>query len=171
MMARIAVGFGVLALLACGTEETLEPLPEGWSRFASPAGRYEVLVPGPPEELVQLTFGDGRTSFTNPLWEGLRDRQDVLSGAFAFSSSNFNLANGGEERNVQGYLVSGDFFRTLGVMPVLGRLLTTCADARFAWSWAACKKSTNSWYLSCQKSYLKTRWPGNGDCQPRVRSR
>jgi predicted permease len=119
-------GFAIVAVLSLGL---------GIGANSAVFSLYNALVlrtlPVPdPEELVQLTFGDGRTSFTNPLWEELRDRQDVLSGVFAFSTSNFNLANGGEERNVQGYLVSGDFFRTLGVVPVLGRLLSNGDDYR-----------------------------------------
>jgi len=76
-----------------------------------------------PQELLQVTYADERTSFTNPLWEEFRDQQDVLSGVFAFSNRTFNLADGGEVRNVQGAWVSGDFFRTLGVLPAAGRLI------------------------------------------------
>ena len=56
-----------------------------------------------PQELVQVTFGDGRTNFTNPLWEELRDQQDVFSGVFAFGDQRFNLADGGQVRDVRGY--------------------------------------------------------------------
>jgi predicted permease len=83
-----------------------------------------------PQELVQVTFGEDRTVFTNPLWEELRDQQDVLSGVFAFGDQSFNLADGGQARNVRGYWVSGDFFRTLGVPPVLGRTLVNADDYR-----------------------------------------
>ena len=83
-----------------------------------------------PQELVQVTFGDGRTNFTNPLWEELRDQQDALSGVFAFGDQRFNLADGGQVRNVRGYWVSGDFFRTLGVAPVAGRMLAVGDDYR-----------------------------------------
>ena len=52
-----------------------------------------------PEQLVQLVMKteDG-TSFTNPIWEQVRDRQDVFSGAFAYSPNRLNLASGGEVR-------------------------------------------------------------------------
>ena len=83
-----------------------------------------------PQELVQVTFGDGRTNFTNPLWEELRDQQDVFSGVFAFGDQRFNLADGGQVRDVRGYWVSGDFFRTLGVAPVVGRTLAATDDFR-----------------------------------------
>ncbi len=78
-----------------------------------------------PEELVQVNMGErGDVDFTNPLWEELRDRQDVFSGAFAYSDQRFDLAGGGEVRPVAGAWVSGGFFGTLGVAPAAGRLLT-----------------------------------------------
>ena len=87
-----------------------------------------------PEELVQVTRGDGPGAagsvFTNPLWEQLRDRQDVFSGVFAYGTHRFDLTVGGEVRQALGYSVSGDFFSTLGVRPALGRLLTHADDVR-----------------------------------------
>src|SRR6516165_4954035 len=47
-----------------------------------------------PEQLVQITMGKGDTSYTNPIWEQLRDRQDVFTGIFAYSTARFNLARG-----------------------------------------------------------------------------
>ncbi len=84
-----------------------------------------------PEELVQLVMKtEGGTSFTNPIWEQVRDRQDVFSGAFAYSPIRLNLAGGGEVRNASTSWVSGDFFRTLGVHPLLGRTFTAADDKR-----------------------------------------
>jgi putative ABC transport system permease protein len=83
-----------------------------------------------PEELLQITFGDGRIYFTNPLWEELRDQQDIFDGILAFGGQTINLADGGEVRNVPGSWVSGGFFHTLGVRPFLGRLLTENDDYR-----------------------------------------
>jgi putative ABC transport system permease protein len=76
-----------------------------------------------PEQLVQLVMKNG-TTFTNPIWEQVRDRQDVFSGAFAYSPIQLNLAGGGEVRNANTSWVSGDFFSTLGVHPLLGRTFT-----------------------------------------------
>jgi putative ABC transport system permease protein len=123
---RRSPGFATVAILSLGL---------GIGANTAVFSLYNALVlrtlPVPnPEELVQVTFGDDRTSFTNPLWEELRDQQNILSSAFAFSTSNFDLASGGEERNARGYLVSGDFFRSLGVRPVLGRLLASGDDYR-----------------------------------------
>jgi len=85
-----------------------------------------------PEQLVQLAMKRVEYSnfFTNPIWEQVRDRQDVFSGAFAYSPNRLNLAAGGEVRNASTSWVSGDFFRTLGVNSVLGRTITAADDKR-----------------------------------------
>jgi predicted permease len=70
------------------------------------------------------------TTFTNPIWEQVRDRQDVFSGAFAYSPIRLNLAGGGEVRNASASWVSGDFFGTLGVQALLGRTITAADDKR-----------------------------------------
>jgi len=74
--------------------------------------------------------GEGDTEFTNPLWEQLRDRQDVFSGIFAWSGDRFDLAHGGAVRYVNGIWVSGDFFKTLELRPAAGRLMTVSDDQR-----------------------------------------
>src|SRR5215813_6233787 len=60
----------------------------------------KTLPVGHPEQLVELGLKteDG-LSFPNPVWEQVRDRQDVFSGAFAYSPTRLNLAMGGEVRN------------------------------------------------------------------------
>ena len=79
-----------------------------------------------PEELVEVSDN----YFSNPLWEQVRDQQDVFSGVFAWSSSPFNLAKSGVAHLANGIWVSGDFFRSLGINPVAGRLLSTADDRR-----------------------------------------
>ena len=84
-----------------------------------------------PNELLRVVEkGSDFGVFTNPLWEELRNRQDVFSHAFAYGSAEFNLAKGGETDPVSGAFVSGDFFNTLGVAPAAGRLLTIADDRR-----------------------------------------
>jgi putative ABC transport system permease protein len=84
-----------------------------------------------PEQLVELVMkSQDAIWFTNPIWEQVRDRQDVFSGAFAYSPNRLNLAVGGEVRNASASWVSGDFFRTLGVNPLLGRTITAADDKR-----------------------------------------
>jgi predicted permease len=69
-------------------------------------------------------------SLTNPLWEQIRDRQDVFSGAFASASERFDLAHGGQAHYASGLYVSGGYFSTLGVRPAAGRLISAADDHR-----------------------------------------
>ncbi len=69
-------------------------------------------------------FSDRNPNFTYPQWEQIRNHQQAFSGIFAWGDSRFNLAVGGEARFAEGLLVSGQFFQTLGVRPLLGRLIS-----------------------------------------------
>ena len=83
-----------------------------------------------PQQLVQFSIGERQTSITNPIWEAVRDREQVFDGAFAYGSARFDLASGGEKQQVTGLYVSGDFFKTLGVPAFAGRTLTREDDKR-----------------------------------------
>ena len=76
-----------------------------------------------PEELLQVTMATPQY-FSNPIWEQIRDRQDVFSRIFAYGRWRFNLAGGGEARYAGGQFASGQYFDTLGVHALLGRMLT-----------------------------------------------
>jgi putative ABC transport system permease protein len=87
------------------------------------------------EELMQVQYGDPSWSgegvgFTNPLWEQVRDRQDVFSGVFAWGTEKFDLARGGAAHFADGIWVSGDFFNTLRLRPAAGRLISNADDQR-----------------------------------------
>jgi putative ABC transport system permease protein len=90
-----------------------------------------------PEELTQVRIRDPRSpndeaepTFTNPLWEELRNRQDFYSGIFAWSLTQFDLAQGGAVHDVNGMFTSGEYFSTLGIRPAAGRLITGDDDKR-----------------------------------------
>ena len=68
--------------------------------------------------------------FTNPMWEELRDHQDVFSRTFAWFDNSFYLAEGGTTRTVDGLWVSGGFFSVLGLRPAAGRLIADSDDWR-----------------------------------------
>ncbi|MBI4893791.1 MAG: ABC transporter permease [Acidobacteria bacterium] len=80
-----------------------------------------------PQRLVQVRMGESG-SFTNPLWEEIRDRQSGFDGALAYSAEDFDLASGGEVRYVNGMFVSGGYFQVLGVGPYAGRMLSVEDD-------------------------------------------
>ena len=80
-----------------------------------------------PERLVRLQRG----SWTNPIWEQIRQRQhEVLESAAAVSDTRFDLAAGGEAELVEGFWASGGFFEVVGVRAILGRTLTREDDVR-----------------------------------------
>src|SRR5213080_4971771 len=93
-----------------------------------------------PQQLVIVQLADstgvggsqasGYPVLTNPVWEKLRDQQDVFSGVLAWGSNSFGLTPGGDVRLAQGLFVSGDFFHVLGVRPLMGRVFTTSDDSR-----------------------------------------
>ena len=105
------------------------------------AVRIRTLPVKSPEALIEIRIAapvggrtgqfSGRTpSLTNPLWEQIRDRQQVFSDAFAWSGVGFDLTTSGEARTAQGLWVSGDFFRGLGVSALLGRTIAAADDRR-----------------------------------------
>jgi putative ABC transport system permease protein len=67
-------------------------------------------------------------ALTNPLWEQIRNQQQGFSSVSAWADWRFNLARGGETDPVQAMYIGGSFFETLGVRPVLGRLLSAADD-------------------------------------------
>jgi predicted permease len=73
-------------------------------------------------------FTSSHPDLTYPQWEQIRAEQQGFSGMFAWSENRFNIAPSGETHYVYGLYVSGDFFRVLGVDPILGRLLTVEDD-------------------------------------------
>jgi predicted permease len=96
-----------------------------------------------PHELVLVELADDsavsrRTAsifapLSNPVWEQVRDRQDVFQGVMAWGPTTFaplywNLD--GDSRLLEGLFVSGEFFRVLGVDSLLGRTFTAADDQR-----------------------------------------
>jgi putative ABC transport system permease protein len=79
---------------------------------------------------AKLATTRGITSWTNPIWEQVRGRRDLFDSVFAWSTSRFNLATGGETQFVDGIWASGRMFETLGVPAMLGRTFTEADDVR-----------------------------------------
>jgi putative ABC transport system permease protein len=83
---------------------------------------------GPNQHCCSGNFSTRHSDLTYALWDEIRQRQQAFSSLAAWADHRFNTAPGGEVRYVEGLYVSGDFFRTLGVSPALGRLLSTDDD-------------------------------------------
>jgi predicted permease len=83
-----------------------------------------------PGKLAVVGIGTGRASWTNPLWEAMRNRPDLFDGSLAWSATRFNLSQGGPSELVDGAWTSGRYFDVLGVKPVLGRTWSPDDDRR-----------------------------------------
>jgi putative ABC transport system permease protein len=87
------------------------------------------------KELMQLQYSapdwSGESSiFANPVWEQVRDHQDVFAEAFAWGKEKLDLTQNGRMRPANGVWVSGGFFSTLGLHAAAGRLISDSDDLR-----------------------------------------
>ena len=104
------------------------------------AVRLRTLPVKNPQELAEVRISNVRelrgstnsayAAATYSIWERIRDQQQAFSGVFAWSDHDFNLAARGEARVAHGIMVSGEFFRVLGVTPLLGRVFSAEDDRR-----------------------------------------
>ena len=103
------------------------------------AVRLRTLPVPHAEQLVQLqiaknehccsgNFSNRHPDFTYAQWEQIRAQQQAFSSLFAFGDEQFNLAESGDFRFANALFVSGDFFKTLQIRPLLGHLLTSADD-------------------------------------------
>jgi hypothetical protein len=83
------------------------------------------LPVGEPQRLAALGTLDPRNPglwpCSYPNYQDYRDHNQVFSSLLLYSSITLNLAGFGEPQLVTGQIVSGNYFETLGVNPVLGR--------------------------------------------------
>jgi predicted permease len=98
-----------------------------------------VLRPLPierPQELVQLqidgtfygdTWGDG-TELAYPMFRDIQSHNSVFAGTFARFGWTMHSTIGGTTERVNGELVSGAYFPTLGVPAALGRVIEPSED-------------------------------------------
>jgi len=67
-------------------------------------------------------------SFSYPMYQDLRDRNDVFNGVIARGGVQMNVSCGDQTERVSSELVSGNYFEVLGVKPWAGHLLTPDDD-------------------------------------------
>ena len=134
---RLNPGFAIVAILSLalgvGANTAIFQLLD--------AVRIRTLPVADPQQLVEIRVDNptgGRTGhftgrrpmLTYPQFERIRDRQQAFTGLAGWSSGTFNMATAGQAREAAGMVVNGDFFTTLGVAPLLGRVLTAADDQR-----------------------------------------
>ncbi len=117
----LALGIGgVTALFTILNSLVLKPLPVRDPDRLVLLGEGPASVKSPPS-----------SSWTNPIWEAVRDRQALFAeSAFAWATDRFNLSSTSASDLVEGLWVSGRLFDVLGVAPVLGRTINTADDVR-----------------------------------------
>ena len=82
-----------------------------------------------PRRLILLgDEGGQRRHWTAPIWREIDRRSGLFDGAFAVSSTRFNLAERGESEFVDGIWATGRMFEILGIEAVLGRTFTDRDD-------------------------------------------
>lgn len=67
-------------------------------------------------------------AFCTPFFRSLEKRHNVFANVFAFDRDLLQVRSHNGSENVQGVLVSGQFFQALGTPPLLGRYLTPQDD-------------------------------------------
>src|SRR5215510_8475598 len=84
-----------------------------------------------PDRLVTLNNGTGRgmfPAFSYPNYKDFRDRNDVFSGLMGYRFAQLSLSHDGVNERLWGYLVTGNYFETLGVKAALGRVISADDD-------------------------------------------
>jgi hypothetical protein len=86
-----------------------------------------------PQNLILLKMrsdptGDPFESFSYPIVRALAEQRDICEGAAGFSGWLFNAGFRGSIVAVQGAVVTGTYYETLGLNPTIGRLLTVEDD-------------------------------------------
>lgn len=129
-------GFAVVALLTLalgiGANAAIFQLIDAVRLRSLPVRNPETLA-AVQTNMKGTGWGTGRfegeyPDFTFPLWQQIRQRQQAFSSLAVWSADRLNLATGGVEDNANVIWVSGEFFQTLGLRPVLGRLISDTDD-------------------------------------------
>ncbi|HZR23671.1 MAG TPA: ABC transporter permease [Vicinamibacterales bacterium] len=91
---------------------------------------HALVVVGDPAAVHSWSWGTPRTNvFSFPLYRELRDRNRTFSSLFASARlDNLQIAIDGPAEPIDGRLVTGNYFETLGVEPVIGHTFTAQDD-------------------------------------------
>ncbi len=89
-----------------------------------------LLRPLPVRDPERVVFLNNKYSPSHsfPSYLAVRDRNVVFDSLFAYRITEMALEAGGEPQHVWGYLVTGNYFESLGVSPAVGRFFTPVED-------------------------------------------
>jgi predicted permease len=91
-------------------------------------GRLVVVDAPGPFSGSSHSHSDTLTPLAHPMFLELRDKTSVFSGVLAEFTAPLHVTVGAQTEEVDGVLVSGTFFDTLGLRPAAGRLLSPDDD-------------------------------------------
>ncbi len=125
-MLSLALGVGAnTAIFSLVDQVILRPLP-----VKRPRELVVLKSPGPRTGWAHSDEPGGVSSFSYPMYKDLRDQNQVFDGLLATFNFPASLAFKGETERVNGELVSGNYFETLGVGPAIGRVFMPEDDLR-----------------------------------------
>lgn len=99
----------------------------GWTARQEPTHKGETVWSG-CQQMLGDHNGHGNCSFSLPLFQQMRARQTVFSGMAAFFDVQPIAIVNGHATPARAEFVSGDCFSTLGVQPLLGRMIDPLDD-------------------------------------------
>jgi predicted permease len=119
-VASLALGIGAnAAIFSLFNQFLLRPLP-----VQQPSRLVNFAAPGPnPGNQSCGLAGDCQDVFSYPMFRDLEREQTAFTGIVAHVLFGANLAARNHTLSGEGVLVSGSYFRVLGLHPALGRLL------------------------------------------------
>jgi predicted permease len=113
-----------------------------------------------PDQLVLLTphgmnYGSntGSNSISYPMYQDIRDNNTVFSGMFCRRELPLSISSEGKTERVTGEIVSGNFFRVLGIGSALGRVFDASDDLH----------ENAHPYVVLSYGYWQTRFAGKSD--------
>jgi predicted permease len=121
----LALGIGAnTAIFSLFDRFLLRPLP-----VPAPHELVNLSAPGPKPGSTQCNQAGPCTDvFSYPMFRDLERLQTSFTGLAAHKSFGANVAARGQTRSMDGELVSGSYFATLGLQPAAGRLLAPADD-------------------------------------------
>jgi putative ABC transport system permease protein len=131
---RLNPGFTAVAVLSLalgiGANTAIFQLVDAVRLRTLPVAHPEqlALVDFTKDSMRNGNFSTRSARLTYSQWQQIESQQQGFSGLAAWSANEFNLALGGEVRFAEGLFVNGDFFRVLGVEPILGRVYAAQDD-------------------------------------------
>ncbi|MGH9520063.1 MAG: ABC transporter permease, partial [Terriglobales bacterium] len=124
--APLATGLALLSLaLGIGATTALFSLMNAIMLRSLPVSHPKQLV----HVMMQLpTSQHLLSSFSNPIWEQVRDHQQAFSSTFAWSFTQVPMRSSGQQQQLLAVEASGRYFTTLQIAPEAGRVFGTEVD-------------------------------------------